>query len=131
MQYNYSLSPDGAILTLTDISGGLCSVGRVGTNAVQEAAQSLIGVWAGSCQNLAGFGGTFSKIESRSDGNAVLDDDTASPEQYNVPDTGHVVFPNMGVDQAVTWSFIVSGSTLMITAYWISGPATCSLQKST
>jgi hypothetical protein len=127
-QYNYSLSADGAILTLSDSSGGFCSIGRVGSNATQEAAQSLIGVWTGPCQNLESFGSTFTKLEFRSDGNAVFDGNDT--EQYNVPDAGSVVFPNMGLDQAVTWSFMVSGTTLRIATNWGGQPATCSLQKS-
>lgn len=132
-QHSYSLSADGAILTLYDSSGGFCSIGRVGSNATQEAAQALIGAWAGQSCNDSMLNNAFSKIEFRSDGTAIYNGDSTFSEPYSVSDPGHIVFPNLRYlldNSPDTWSFLVSGSTLTVMVKSLSGPATCSFQKS-
>jgi hypothetical protein len=124
LQFNYSISADGNTLTLTDSRGVPCMLARAGSNASQTIAQSLIGVWTGTCTGNYGF----SKIEFKPDGTAGIDGDYSW--KWSLPDFSHInlVDSNNTTD---TWDYSLSGSTLVMTTFDISQNETmCTLQKS-
>lgn len=137
VELSYSLSGDGNQLTLADAKGGACVLGLTGSNATQTVAQALIGVWNGPCPNGMGMITQLSKVEFKSNGNAVFfaNDSTAStdntvPSPYNVPSPGRIVF-DLGHGDSRVWVIRLSGSTLLARLYYIGqDPETCTLNKS-
>ena len=136
VEYSYTLSQSGNILNLSDVNGNFCSLGRVGSNAAQETAQSLIGVWTTgqSCEGVESAFMGFSKIDIKSDQTANVYtpsyDSDHYTETYVVSDAGTVVFrDNLGNQD--TFAVWVSGNTLQMEENG-EGPKypSCTFQKS-
>jgi hypothetical protein len=148
VEYSYMISQSGNILELSDAKGNFCAVGRVGTNAVQQATQALIGKWTNG-QNCS-MSGPFQYFQSfdmtpHLDVSFVYANSSSGQEMaaaykdriaFRVPDAGTVVTYDTSNGVSVTqtsFAFWVSGTTLLMEYFDSSSGSAgspCSYQKS-
>lgn len=131
VEYSYMISQSGNILELSDAQGNFCAVGRVGSNAVQEATQALIGKWtngqncsmSGPFQDFQSFDMTAHLDVSFQYANSDTGQEIASLYKdriaFRVPDAGTVVSYDTSNGVSVTqtsFAFWISGTTLLMQA---------------